>query len=368
MPAFDALTTLTAQLDNVGLNENTGVRPVRAATEDAQRAAAAEKALKELTAELQKVVDENSALKNQLQGQAGCKLTDASLKTVKVVRNQLSSTDEFTATDEIAPSLAALMKPDDMKRTGEYTILSSVGSGAFGCAYLATKRASHTEEVEGLWARISALSDKMIDGVNPARSSDSEDKAMDRLRSERTSLRRRLGTRLLSGGADPQLVVVKIFFDEESFLWEAGINRHLARLACASLLTASSCNPAERLIEMPLAAGGSVADLIAESWASETPVYDAASVRRWARQLFSGVAAMHAAGFAHLDLKPANLLLVSREGSFPPKDRPGGGARRFDFLASCSVQICDFGLTRRFDDVALPALHEKQGSLRCAVD
>ena len=369
MPALDTLTTLTTQLGNVCLKENLGVKPLNNTTEDGQRAALAEKALREMNAELQKVIEENTALKIQLEGQAGCNDTDTSLGAAEVVCKVLSRADELTGTYEIAPSLAALVNPDDLKRTGEYSILSTVGSGAFGCAYLATKRASHGLAVETLWAQISALSDEMIDGMNPARASekDTENNNMHRLRAKRTSLRRQLATRLLSGDADMQLVVIKILHDEENFLWEAGINRHLTQLACVSLLTSSGCNTAERLIEMPFAAGGSVADLIAKAWSSEAPVYDASSVRRWARELFSGVAALHSAGFAHLDLKPANLLLASGGRVFPPEDGPSdkaSAARHFEFFASCSLQICDFGLTRHFADVTKPALDGMQGSLR----
>jgi len=165
--------------------------------------------------------------------------------------------------------------------------------------------------------------------------------------------RYRLERRIASGGMatvwlahDTQLerdVAVKVLSDVltekpgyvERFRREARVAARLSNPNLVGLLDYSG--EAERpYIAMEYVAGGTLADRIA---AGET---DAIDSRRLARQLLSALAAIHAAGVVHRDVKPSNILL------------DGAG----------NAHLTDFGIAQPEDATQLTATGEVIGTLK----
>ena len=60
-----------------------------------------------------------------------------------------------------------------------------------------------------------------------------------------------------------------------------------------------------------------------------------------ARQIAAGLAALHAAGYVHCDVKPANIMLA--------RPRIDGRDHVLPRLADDGVKVADFGLARTVD-------------------
>jgi hypothetical protein len=97
-------------------------------------------------------------------------------------------------------------------------------------------------------------------------------------------------------------------------------------------------------LAMPLLRGCSLADRLRD--AEPLPVAEALGI---GRQIAAGLAAAHARGLVHRDVKPANVWLETlpgEPGGLSPRDKPGGSLR---------VKLLDFGLARAGDDQHLTA-------------
>ncbi|QQE49364.1 serine/threonine protein kinase [Micrococcus luteus] len=95
----------------------------------------------------------------------------------------------------------------------------------------------------------------------------------------------------------------------------------------------------EVAIAMPLVAGGSLEGALADHGALSEPL-----VARLLLQLLDGLAALHAAGWVHRDVKPANILL-----------EPTG-------LGEPHARLGDMGLAMRVDDARLTVLGALHGT------
>ena len=149
----------------------------------------------------------------------------------KVVRKTTEDTEGTDEDDVVYPP--SMLNAEDVARLDDtYTILSTVGSGSYGTAYLASTYSDAA--TDRIWKRICSLSDQMVFLFDDHLPMD-EEHPMRPAKQERTELRLKLGKVLLRKVS--KLVVVKVLNDEKNFLREASFYRqHLGRLQCSSLL------------------------------------------------------------------------------------------------------------------------------------
>jgi hypothetical protein len=107
----------------------------------------------------------------------------------------------------------------------------------------------------------------------------------------------------------------------------------------------------EPYFTMEYAAGGTLADLVADGRAPPDP----AEAARLILTAAGAVAAAHVAGILHRDLKPSNILLGSRERGVrggepgPPLHPSGSDSAHRIPNAAFTPKVSDFGLAKRLD-------------------
>uniref|UniRef100_A0A0D9XYV8 [RNA-polymerase]-subunit kinase n=1 Tax=Leersia perrieri TaxID=77586 RepID=A0A0D9XYV8_9ORYZ len=98
---------------------------------------------------------------------------------------------------------------------------------------------------------------------------------------------------------------------------------HIVELRAAHGESRGGC----RYVVMEYVDGPSLGRVLREGKKKQRPFFAEAEARRLMRQLLDGVAAMHAAGVMHRDIKPDNVVVGPRGG----------------------LKICDFGMSRDVD-------------------
>src|SRR5262249_38098381 len=90
---------------------------------------------------------------------------------------------------------------------------------------------------------------------------------------------------------------------------------------------------------MPLLAGESLHDRL-----QRQRLLPLADVLRFGRELAAALAAAHARGLIHRDVKPANVWLEERPAEPPPSDGEPGGVPAMGAAPSYRIKVLDFGL------------------------